>query len=191
MGSDLWNEEEYNKDHKIDPTQLDVECVAQAELFFKWSERSIKARARMEKLKMEYENACAKVEMDVRAKPDKFAKKLPKQTESSIKAYLLASPMLHEAKAKYLKARKVNMLLERAVQARLRSSRSPFPLFPPTAFPTEKSTPRPMSPARIAIIGTASPGLLSPRTVRSWPSPKAVVDWETTRVLKKTRRSTW
>jgi hypothetical protein len=67
---------EYQEDIHIDPEQLDVECVRQADDFIKWAERAVKAKRHLddmkvvlEGMKFELKVVEADLSLEVRANP--------------------------------------------------------------------------------------------------------------------------
>lgn len=106
---------EFQKDKAIDPSQLDVECVRQAETFFKWAERSIEARAEVDRAKFKLEVTESRLEIECRKNPEHFG--LGKVTESGIKAAVILHADHREAYKNYIEARREEGLLSVAVQA--------------------------------------------------------------------------
>lgn len=106
---------EFDQDHRIDPLQLDVEATQQPELFFKWAERAVEARATMDRAKLRLETIEALCALDVRNNPAAYG--LAKTTEGGIKASVKTEPKYAQAHDAYVKARKDSALLDKAVMA--------------------------------------------------------------------------
>lgn len=104
---------EFDRDQRIDPEQLDVECLRQAELFFKWSERACRAREHLEKQKLRLEILEADLLHRCRRKPQRFG--LTKSTEGAIAAAVRRSPEYMDASDDLLKAKNDSAILDRAV----------------------------------------------------------------------------
>jgi hypothetical protein len=82
-------EEQFQRDHKIDPLALDIEAAQQAERFYFWAERSVKAKAALDALE-------AKLQKAIRLEPDKYG--LEKTTEKSIEAAMKGTEEWQDAK---------------------------------------------------------------------------------------------
>ena len=106
---------EFQQDKEIDPSQLDVECVKQAELFFKWAERSIEAKEEADRAKLSLEVTEAKLQIQCRKCPEDFG--LTKLTESVVTAAVKCHGHYQQKARHYLEARKNAALLEKAVMA--------------------------------------------------------------------------
>lgn len=106
---------QFEFDRKIDPDALDVACIQQTDLFFRWAERSIQARGEVDRLKLKLDTLLAEVEIKIRKKPGKYG--LEKITDASVKATSLIQPEYLEAYQNYLSARDDANLLEKAVVA--------------------------------------------------------------------------
>ena len=106
---------EFEKDLQIDPAQLDVMAGLQGELFFKWAEKSVKARTNVDAAKFRLEVLYATVSNKVRLDPDRFG--VSKITESSVDTAVKISPEYMEAYEAWLEARGESSLLDRAVEA--------------------------------------------------------------------------
>jgi hypothetical protein len=89
------------QDTQIDPLQLDVECLRQADLFIEWAEKAVEAKIMMEKTE-------AALQLQARKYPDKFG--LEKVTDASVNAVV-------KTNAKCIRTRRESMLLDRAVKA--------------------------------------------------------------------------
>lgn len=122
------NRDEFEKDYKIDPLQLDVECVRQAELFWKWSERAVKAQAEVERFKLacdlqkeEVKTIQARLELDCRKDPAAFGVPDGRLTEAAIGAavathegFLKAQRKLQKTQERYLEKKETAALLDKA-----------------------------------------------------------------------------
>ena len=80
---------EFTHDRTIDPSQLDMECVRQADRFFAWAERAAEAGAEVDRTKLTMEVTQARLEIECRQTPEKFG--LVKITEGGIKAAVIMS----------------------------------------------------------------------------------------------------
>jgi hypothetical protein len=106
---------EFNKDKQIDPNQLDVEACQQAELFFKWSEKSIEAQGELDRAKLFLETIEAELDLRCRDNPSEFS--LAKVTESAIKAVIKTHRDYIEAYHAWIKAKETAGLLGKAAMA--------------------------------------------------------------------------
>jgi hypothetical protein len=107
--------EKFRQDRTIDPGQLDVECVRQADAFFDWSELAVKARGKADRLKLRLETTQAALELECREKPENFG--LKKVTEAAVKAAVLCSERYLESSNEYFDAKEESALLDAAVKA--------------------------------------------------------------------------
>lgn len=108
-------ERELRKDRKIDAEGLDVECLDQVDLFCKWAERSIGAKALVEDLKLSLEAKQAELDLRIRKRPEKHG--LEKLTEAGVKAAVLNHPEFLKARKKFNRARDEAAYLDTAVSA--------------------------------------------------------------------------
>ncbi len=106
---------EFEIDRHIDPAELDVEAVRQADIFFKWAERSVEARGRVDHLKFEADTKLASLEMAIRSNPTKY--KLDKVTESAIASRARIDDEYVELYKELLDAKAESALLDQAVAA--------------------------------------------------------------------------
>lgn len=106
---------ELQNDRTIDPGNLDVEVVRQADVFFKWAERSIEAKAHADALEFKLDVLEAKLQMRCRDDPDAFGVK--NVTETAIKSAVLASDKYGAAYREWNKAKAAASLLSSAVSA--------------------------------------------------------------------------
>ncbi len=106
---------EFELDKRIDPEQLDVECVNQPTLFFKYAERAIEARGVAERLELALEVVRAETELRIRKRPEKYG--LEKPTEAAVKAVLVTHPKVVEANEAWFNARTNAALLDKATVA--------------------------------------------------------------------------
>jgi hypothetical protein len=102
-------------DLSIDPESLDTECVRQVDLFMKWCERSIEARAAVEDAKILLDTKTSEVDLRIRRRPEKYG--LDKVTDPGIKATVLTHPDYLRAMKTYHEARDTAAYLEKAVLA--------------------------------------------------------------------------
>ena len=79
---------ELEKDRTIDPGQLDVEATRQADVFYKWAERSIHAKAEADRLEFNLEVKEARLQLRCRAEPSFVG--LESTTEAAIKSAVRA-----------------------------------------------------------------------------------------------------
>lgn len=104
---------EFQQDKSIDPNQLDIECVRQAEIFHKWADRSARATAVVERTKFKRDVVEAQMEIAVRKDPQAYD--ILKPTEGAIKAIVHVSNKYLKAYEAYLDAREESKLLDVAV----------------------------------------------------------------------------
>jgi len=106
---------EFANDKAIDPSQLDVAAIQQADLFFKWASRAVDARAEMDAAKIKVELVEASLSIECRRHPEDFD--IAKTTEVSIAAAVKNHRKYTRAVDRYLDARKASMILDKAVEA--------------------------------------------------------------------------
>ncbi len=107
--------EELEVDRSINPGELDVEATRQADLFFKWAERSVHARAELDRCKMELDTLQSKICLSIRAEPDKFG--LSKPTEAAVTARVSSDDQYLKAYKRMLEAKRESALSDRAVES--------------------------------------------------------------------------
>lgn len=106
------NHDELADDRQLDPEELDINALAQADLYGKWAERSAIAKALEERLEWEVEKKEAELQGRIRKYPAQFG--LESSTEAAVKAAVRVHKEYITAKEKYLDARAEAMLLDRA-----------------------------------------------------------------------------
>jgi len=104
---------EFEKEKSIDPQQLDLECVRQTDLFFKYAHQSVDAQVEVDRAKMRLEVVEAGLELAIRKDPEQFG--LIKPTESAIKAAVRLDNKYSNALERYINAKREAKLLEIAV----------------------------------------------------------------------------
>lgn len=102
-------------DVRIDPMNLDVECLSQSQKFMKWAEAAVDARVEAERLELVLEVTAAKLQARMRANPEKFG--LAKATEGEVKAAVACHPRRVAAAEAFLAAKASQHYLEKAVAA--------------------------------------------------------------------------
>lgn len=106
---------EFAEDKTIDPSQLDVEAARQAETFFKWAERAVEAKGIADRLKLRLDILESRLGIQCREKPDEFG--LSRVTEMAIMAAIKTHEDYRKAYTRWLRAKEVAALLDRAVDA--------------------------------------------------------------------------
>lgn len=109
------NSSEFKDDLAIDPNQLDVEAGLQAELFFKYAEKAIQARERVDRLKLRLEATYATLKAKARLQPSSFG--ITKTTESSLDEAVKLHPRYMEVSKRLICARRDHALLDSMVSA--------------------------------------------------------------------------
>jgi arginine utilization protein RocB len=107
--------ESFKADLAIDPASLDVEAIRQAELFFKWAEKSATAKAEVDRLKLKMDTTESKLDARARRDPEAFG--ISKSTEGAISAAIKAHPDYIAAQEVWMLAREAGNLIDRAVEA--------------------------------------------------------------------------
>lgn len=95
-------------DRKIDPHALDVACVEQSNLHFKWAEKSIKWRGEADRLKRVKDIVEAEVEIKIRKHPTVYGLELGRNgapTEGAIKSAAQNHKEVRKAHDDWLTAR--------------------------------------------------------------------------------------
>jgi hypothetical protein len=106
---------ELEADRAIDPGQLDVEAVRQAETYSKWAERQIIATAHVETLEFELSVLEAKLQITARNQPIQQGHKPP--TEASFKAWVAGHPEMKALTLQIIDAKKEEGLLKTAASS--------------------------------------------------------------------------
>ncbi len=107
--------EELERDRTIDPGQLDVEAVRQADVFFKWAERAVAAKAEVDRQKLALDVLDASLQFKVRNKPENYG--IARVTEVSIGAAVIMSKRRVEAANALLRAKEQAALHDAAREA--------------------------------------------------------------------------
>lgn len=106
---------ELDRDLRIDPLQLDLEVIRQAEVYFKWAARANESRAVYESAKMSLEIAQAELSSQARMDPEAFG--ITRVTESAVDVAIKTSPVFQEKYEQMVRAKRDCALLEQAVVA--------------------------------------------------------------------------
>ncbi len=93
----------YEEDIKIDETALDIECLEQADLMFKYARAAAEARKVRDKAKERMEVVRAEIDLDIRKNPDKYD--LEKVTESAIQNTITTQTRYKKSVNEYLEAK--------------------------------------------------------------------------------------
>lgn len=94
---------DFENDVKIDSSQLDVECVRQAETFGKYAREQVKLSAESDRRKEALEMLKAELYIKALSDPQRYG--LPKQTEATIQAWVLLQPEFKQAMLEYGQAK--------------------------------------------------------------------------------------
>lgn len=105
----------FQDDLQIDPNQLDVEAGMQAELFYKWAEKSVQARKDHDKAKFDLEVCTARLSGQARVDPDSFG--ITKVTEAAIDVAVKTHPDYTEAYEEFLSCKANMALMDKATEA--------------------------------------------------------------------------
>lgn len=100
---------------KIDPLHLDREWLGQAELYFNYASRAVKAQRTRDALKAELDVVASEVEQFIRAKPEKY--QIVKVTEAAIKVAVIKHPKYQEANENVIAAQYRYGIAQAAVAA--------------------------------------------------------------------------
>lgn len=106
---------QFRDDREIDPHQLDVECIRQAERTYHWAQASVEASAAEDRAKFQFELVQGRLEMEARQHPERFG--LTKITDPGIKAAVRIHKSLIAAYDDWIEAKKQSRLLNAAVNA--------------------------------------------------------------------------
>lgn len=109
------NREEMQNDRKIDPLQLDIEAVRQADMFFKWAERAIRSKAAADALEFDLDVLESRLQIQCRKDPEKFG--VMNATETAVKSAVRCSDVYITAHNEYTEAKVESSLLAQAVSA--------------------------------------------------------------------------
>jgi len=99
----------------LNPEQLDIEAVCQAELFLEWAEKSVEAKAEADRLKRELDTEEALTSLRIREKPEDFG--LERVTEGAIVSAVKTNKAYLKALEAYQEARKTSALYDQVVNA--------------------------------------------------------------------------
>lgn len=102
-------------DLRIDPENLDVDCMEHPNLYMDWAERAVHAKADMEDAKDNLDTVLASCEIEARELPHLYG--ISKVTDASIKAAVSACKPVRKAKKRYSEARRRYYKLERCDRA--------------------------------------------------------------------------
>lgn len=111
---------EIEADRRIDPEQLDVEAVRQADTFFKWAKRAVIAKAALERAEFDADVCEAQAQLDCRHNPREFGLNLKdgkEPTEATVKAAVKVSPVYMGKVAMVHQFRSQAMMMDKAVAA--------------------------------------------------------------------------
>ena len=106
---------DFETDLAIEPSALDIACVEQPELFFKYAEKAVVAKEEMEALKLELEITEAEMRLGIIAEPKNY--NLAKTTEAIVTAKIHTLPAYKTAKEAWLNAKSESAMLDKRVQA--------------------------------------------------------------------------
>ncbi len=112
---DETSEEQFKKDVKINPSQLDIEAISQAELFYSWSEQLVSAEWDSDRAEEELDRVKSAVAMECRESPSKFG--LSKTTEPAIEAVICTNQEVITATQKVHKTKRVMNSLKAKVRS--------------------------------------------------------------------------
>jgi hypothetical protein len=107
--------DEAARDRAIDPLRLDVECLRQAEVFYKWSEQAVLARCATEEAKTRLGDLQSKLELAIRKDPERHG--IFKVTDASVAARVAGDPSVRKATERLHKLRKAERLLAATVDS--------------------------------------------------------------------------
>jgi len=106
---------DFEQDLEINPNELDVQASMQAEIYFKWAEKAVKARERLDRAKFQLEVSQATLSSQARVDPDSFG--ITKVTKTGLDAAVKSHPDYVEAYEEYLKAKSSSALMDKAADA--------------------------------------------------------------------------
>lgn len=107
--------EQFQKDQRIDPNELDLAAATQAETFFYWAEQLVKARRAMDRAKLTVDFVENDLALQIRTNPEEFS--ITKVTEGAIGATVKTHAKYRDA-VQVLSDRKSQVqMLEAAVNA--------------------------------------------------------------------------
>lgn len=87
--------DELKADRQLDPAELDVAALEQADLYGKWAERAAEAKGASEDVDLAFDIIVAKLEQQVRADPAIFG--IEKESESAFKSVVKTLPEYEKA----------------------------------------------------------------------------------------------
>lgn len=107
--------DELKRDREIDPRQLDVEFMRNSDVFVKWAERLVDAKAHEEFCEFQLEKVESSLMLRAADNPQDFG--ITKPTVDAVKAGVRIHKEYEEAARNYRKARKTVGLLDVAVKS--------------------------------------------------------------------------
>lgn len=107
--------EELKRDVHINPSALDVEAVDQAELFFKWAELCVDAKALADRAEAKLDSLESRLQMRAREAPEDF--NIQNVTEAAVKAAVKSHPKFLRAVEKFYRLKHRSEMFVRAVAA--------------------------------------------------------------------------
>lgn len=109
---------DYEKDLSIDPDALDIEFLAQPQLYFRYAKESVLAKDDYSRAKENLETVRAELDQAVRQHPEQYGFSTEKKpTEVSINSAILQTQEYKGANENYMKAKYEADLVQAAVMA--------------------------------------------------------------------------
>lgn len=107
--------EQFRTDRLIDPAELDVAAIEQADRFFHWAEQAAKARVVVDRTKLQVDLVESRLTIECRKEPSKFG--IGKITDATVSHAVHNHPDYEAACERHLGAREEYLLLDAAVEA--------------------------------------------------------------------------
>lgn len=105
----------FRRDRIIDPAELDVAAIEQADRFFYWAERAARARVVLDRTKLQVDLAESRLTIECRKEPSKFG--IGKITDATVGHAVHNHPDYKAVCDLHLEAREEYLLLDAAVEA--------------------------------------------------------------------------
>jgi hypothetical protein len=106
---------DFENDQRVDPANLDVEAIRQAETFFKYAKRAVRADAQATRAKLALGVLAANLEMRIRKSPEKYG--LARISEAAVEATVKTRESYRDAFEEWIRAVEEAALLDKATKA--------------------------------------------------------------------------
>ena len=117
-------DDSYKEKIKIDPDNLDLECLYQPQYFMEYAEMLAKAENNLDIAKRNLDRVCSKKSLDIRKNPENYISGINKLTENMIQSLLDNDAEVDEANNKIIECKHDVKVLSAIVDAFEQKKRS-------------------------------------------------------------------